>query len=258
MLNDWNKKNSAVKSDICHFVKETYFDEKLRKINNKVNSSKTKHVDSKKDLNDHITSYIKLINNLSGKFKLISTRGFTKDLINWYSILNGAKYFVEDVSQNYFVFKPVFKCFQTFTGTNKIFARKSKGLPKKSFRTPVISDNGFAPKLAFIYNWRIGRKFKGLSLIQDNIYFALKNLINIFVVCKLDEWSTDLNMDFTLADCLFGTVKVGRYFYPDNHGYNSHGFDLMHIYNIHRQRVNEFSGVDIVLLCRLIREKKVS
>ena len=101
MLNDWNKKNSAVKNDICHFVKETYFDEKLRKINNKVTSSKTKHVDSKKDLNDHITSYIKLINDLSGKFKLISTRGFTKDLINWYSILNGVKYFVEDVSQNY-------------------------------------------------------------------------------------------------------------------------------------------------------------
>ena len=43
---------------------------------------KTNNLETEKNLID-----------LSGKVKLISTRGLTKDLINGYSILNGVKYF---------------------------------------------------------------------------------------------------------------------------------------------------------------------
>ena len=50
----------------------------------------------------------------------------TKYLINGYSILNGANYSDENGSQNYLVFQPVAKYFQTFTGTDKMFALKSK------------------------------------------------------------------------------------------------------------------------------------
>ena len=60
-------------------------------------------------LTDIITSYTKLINNLSAKFKLISTKGLTKDLINGYSIYNGAKYFAEDDSQNHFASQPLYR-----------------------------------------------------------------------------------------------------------------------------------------------------
>ena len=45
-------------------------------------------------------SYTKLINDLLVEVKLISTKKVTKDFINEYSILNGAKYSVEDGSQN--------------------------------------------------------------------------------------------------------------------------------------------------------------
>ena len=48
---------------------------------------------AEKKLNDHITSYEKLLSGLLEKVKLISTKGLTKDLINGYGILNGAKYF---------------------------------------------------------------------------------------------------------------------------------------------------------------------
>ena len=48
--------------------------------------------------------YTKLIIYLFGEVKLISIKGLTKELIKGYSIPNGTKYFVEDLSQNYFPF----------------------------------------------------------------------------------------------------------------------------------------------------------
>lgn len=67
----------------------------------------------RKKLNDHIASYTKLINQLPGETKLISTNWLPKDLINGYSILIGAKYFSkEDGSQNHSAFQPVYKYFK--------------------------------------------------------------------------------------------------------------------------------------------------
>ena len=103
------------------------------------------------------------------------------------SIFSGAKYFTEDGLQNYLVFQPVFKYFQTFTGTDKIFAWKSKGLSEDSIKTPVTPDNIFAPKLTFIYNGKIGAKFKGSCLIQDDkISFTHRYVINSFIIYELD------------------------------------------------------------------------
>ena len=46
-------------------------------------------------LNDHITSYTKLKNQLQGEVKLISTKRLTKYLINACGILNVANCFPE-------------------------------------------------------------------------------------------------------------------------------------------------------------------
>ena len=43
------------------------------------------------------------------KFKGISSKVLTKDLINKFSILNGAKYFSSGMFQNYLVFIPAKK-----------------------------------------------------------------------------------------------------------------------------------------------------
>ena len=51
----------------------------------------------------NITSNKKELNELSKEMKAISTKGLTKDLINQFSILNGAKYFSSGKLQNYFV-----------------------------------------------------------------------------------------------------------------------------------------------------------
>lgn len=44
---------------------------KKKKINNSVTSNKARHKETEKKLNDHITSYIKLINDLSGELKVL-------------------------------------------------------------------------------------------------------------------------------------------------------------------------------------------
>lgn len=47
-------------------------------------------------LNGHITSYTKLMHDLSGEAKLIPTKELTKDLIVEYGILSVAKCFLEE------------------------------------------------------------------------------------------------------------------------------------------------------------------
>ena len=81
--------------------------------------------------------------------KLILTKGLAKDLKNRYSILHGTKYFAVDGRRNFLVFHLYFKYFQTFTGTDKIFGRKSKGLSEKSIKTPAASDKQLCSKIEF-------------------------------------------------------------------------------------------------------------
>ena len=63
--------NLASKSNIANFVKKADFDNKLKDVTSNKNE----------------------LNELSKKVKAISTKGLTKDLIDKFSILNGAKYF---------------------------------------------------------------------------------------------------------------------------------------------------------------------
>ena len=83
--------NLASKSDIVNFVNKTDFDNKLKDVTSNKNE----------------------LNEISKKVKAISTKGLTKDLINKFSILNGAKYFSLGIFQNYFVFIPAKKKLNT-------------------------------------------------------------------------------------------------------------------------------------------------
>ena len=88
-----SKPNLANKNNIASFVKKTDFDDKLKNLDKKITSNKTKHVLLENELN-----------KLSEKVIAISTKGLTKDLINTYSILNGAKCFCSRILQICFVF----------------------------------------------------------------------------------------------------------------------------------------------------------
>ena len=96
------QKDLAIKNGIADFVKDTNFGERLRKISDNVTSNKARFVETENKLTDPINSYTKLINDPSREVKLITTTESSKDLINEYSIFNGAKYLFG--LQNYFVF----------------------------------------------------------------------------------------------------------------------------------------------------------
>ena len=101
----------ALTDDIADLVKETDFDNKLKQINKKVTSNKTKHVLVENKLDE-----------LSEKVEVISTKRLTKDLINGYSILKEAKYFSSGVFQIYLVFISDNKYIEFFSGIHQIYS----------------------------------------------------------------------------------------------------------------------------------------
>ena len=119
--------NLASKSDIANFVKKADFDDKLQNLNKIVTSNKNE------------------LNELSEKVKAISTKGLTKDLINKFSILNGAKYFPSGIFQNYLVFIAAIKHIKYFHGTTQIYSWKSNGMSEESIENITRSDSNFAP-----------------------------------------------------------------------------------------------------------------
>ena len=101
----------ALTDDIADLVKETDFDNKLKQINKKVTSNKTKHVLVENKLDE-----------LSEKVEVISTKRLTKDLINGYSILKEAKYFSSGAFQIYLVFISDNKYIEFFSGIQQIYS----------------------------------------------------------------------------------------------------------------------------------------
>ena len=82
--------NLASKTDITDFIQKRDFDGKLKKLNKKVSSNKTKHVLVENELN-----------TLLQKVKPISTKRLTKDLMNKYSILKEKKKDEKKVRERY-------------------------------------------------------------------------------------------------------------------------------------------------------------
>ena len=83
--------------------------------------------------------------NYQKKFEAISTKGLTKDLINEFSILNGAKYFCSGIFEIYLVFIPAEKYIKYFSGTTRIDSWKSNGMSKENIENITKSDSNFPP-----------------------------------------------------------------------------------------------------------------
>ena len=69
--------------------------------------------------------------------------------------------------------------------------------------------------------------FNGHYLINNSISVP-KTVINIYVSYIPNQWPRDLNTDFTLGNCLFGSVKLTKNVDPDKYVYTGYGieFDL--------------------------------
>ena len=101
-------------------------------------------------------------------------------------------------------------------------------MSNENFTCAYIANVSVCPKLIWMNNSRIRLKFKRSCLKQeDKAPFTPKNVVHLFIVYEVDTCSRDLNTDFNLKDCLFGSVKLPKIDDPDKYKYSSFaiGFD---------------------------------
>ena len=80
---------------------------------------------------------------------------------------------------------------------------------------PTFVDHHFLPDINF--NWH--------CLIQINISF-LKKVINLYISYKLNPQLRNLNTDFTLTNCLFGSVELTKNADLDKYKYSAYTIRL--------------------------------
>ena len=84
-----------------------------------------------------------------------------------------------------------------------------------------------------------------ICLKQDTLSFIHENIVNLYISYKLDIWSRDLNTAFTLANCLFGTVKLTKNNYPDKNEYSYFGIGIdAKLSSDNNRGKNDIFGVD--------------
>ena len=96
--------------------------------------------------------------------KEMSTKGLIKDLINKYSILNGAKYFSLEVLKTYLIVTSVNKYFKLLVTQLKFIRGNLMESQENSTENITTSDNTFAPTLVISYPLP-NAKFNGDYLI---------------------------------------------------------------------------------------------
>ena len=81
------------------------------------------------------------------------------------------------------------------------------------------SDSNFAP--TFVDHHLLSdRNFNGHCLINNNISIPEK-VINLYISYTISPWLKYLNTNFTLNNCLFGSVKLNKNADPDKYKYSS-------------------------------------
>ena len=129
-------------------------------------------------------------------------------MINKFSILNGAKYFSSGIFQNYLVFIPAKKYIKYFSGTTRINSWKSIGMSEKIIENITKSYSNFA--LTFVDHHLLpDMNFNGHCLIKNNISIP-KKVINLYISYTLGLKLRNLNTEFALGNCLFGSVKLTK------------------------------------------------
>ena len=142
-------------------------------------------------------------------------------MINKFSILNGAKYFSSGIFQNCLVFIPAKKYIKHFSGTTQIELWKFNGMPEENTDNITKSNSNFAP--TFVDHHVLPDiSFNGHCLIKNNISIP-KNVINLYISYKLGPQLRILNTDFTLGNCLFGSVKLTKNSDVDKYKYCGYG-----------------------------------
>ena len=176
----------------ANLVTKTDFDAKLKSLNKKINSNKTKHL--------LFENEIKKLNNFDAAYFRVKN------------------YFDDDGTQNYLVFQSVYKYFEI--NSSKITSWESKGLSneKISFSPRLINTQ---PPIPAYDNSRIKVKFNGDFLKQGKVTYNHGPIVNIYAVYRLAPTTKDSSV--TLPNCLFGAVRLTKNADIDKYKYSGYG-----------------------------------
>ena len=105
-------------------------------------------------------------------------------------------------------------------------------------------------------------ELKESCLKQYKPSFTSRNVVNVFIVYKLDVWSRDLNAGFTLNDCLLETVKLTKNAEQNKYSYSGYSVGFA---SHSRSLISKTLGVKMLLFlektighqCILITSKKI-
>ena len=183
-------------------------------------------------------------------------------MINKFIILNGTKYFSSEIFQNYLVFIPDKNYIKYFNDTNQIYLSKLNRMPEKSIRNITKSSSLFVPTFVNHFILR-DVTFNGQCFKINNI-FIHKKVTNIYISYILNQWPPDLNTNFILGSCLFGSVKLIKNADPDKCMYKVvMVFDSICLQNCHYltvawEKMSLFLKPIWAHLCILIIREKIS
>ena len=119
------------------------------------------------------------------------------------------------------VFIPAKKDIRYFTGTTRIESSKSYGISEERIENITKSDGNFAPTFddhCLLPNVN----YNGHCLIKINISIPRK-VINPYIPYTPSPQLKKLNTDFTLGNCLFGSVRLTKNADPDKNKYSGYG-----------------------------------
>ena len=131
----------------------------------------------------------------------------------------GKNYFDEVGAQNYLVFQPILQYFTL--NSNWITEWKPKRLSNKSLKVVSTTNNALSPSVNY-YGDKLRVRFTGSVLQQKAVTYSHKKIINLHVVYETTNFH-DIDSYLTLANVLFGDVKLTKNADIDKYKYSGYG-----------------------------------
>ena len=116
------------------------------------------------------------------------------------------------------------KYIKYFHATTGICSWKSDGMSEESIENVTKSDSNFAPTFVDHHSL-LNINFNGQYLIRNNICIHRK-VINLYISYILGLHLRNTKTDFTLNNCLFGSVKLAKNTDPDKSKDNGYGIEF--------------------------------
>ena len=137
------------------------------------------------------------------------------------SYFRGKNYF-DNNSKNYLVFEASLSL-KGGASYNSILSWDSKGVTKEIIKPSRSNNNILLPKIEYI-DTKERVKFNGDCLIQDQITYAPKTIVSIYIVHEITKRNPTSSYP-TLENCLFGAAKLTKNPDIDNYKYLGYVFN---------------------------------